>query len=199
MPLTTECADTDDVLDIEDIPAESAADDADGPPAAPSKQPVAVVRRAILFGVATVVTLAALTGWLGFHAYRAHQWQAERSQFLQAARQGAVNLTTIDWQHGDRDVQRILDGATGQFYDDFAKRSQPFIDVVEKTKSTTIGTVTEAGLESQSADSAQVLVAVTVATSNAGAPQSDPHGWRLRIAVTHVGDQAKVSNVEFVQ
>jgi Mce-associated membrane protein len=196
MPLATESADKDDVLDIEDAPAEPAADDADD---APSKQPSSVVRRAILFGVATVVTLAALAGWLGFHAYQAHQWQAERSQFLQAARQGAVNLTTIDWRQGDRDVQRILDGATGQFYDDFAKRSQPFIDVVEKTKSTTVGTVTEAGLESQSADSAQVLVAVTVATSNAGAPQSDPHGWRLRIAVTHVGDQAKVSNVEFVQ
>jgi Mce-associated membrane protein len=199
MPLATECADTDDVLDIEDFPAERAADDADGAPAAPSEQHVSVVRRAILFGVATVVTLAALAGWLGLHAYQAHQRQAERGQFLQAARQGAVDLTTIDWQQSDRDVQRILDGATGQFYDDFARRSQPFVDVVKKTKSTTVGTVTEAGLESQSADSAQVLVAVTVVTSNAGAPQSDPHGWRLRVAVTHVGDQVKVSNVEFVQ
>jgi Mce-associated membrane protein len=149
--------------------------------------------------VAAVVALAALAGWLGFRAHQAHQSQAERSQFLQAARQGATNLTTIDWQQAESDVQRILGGATGQFYDDFAQRSQPFIDVVKKTKSTTVGTVTEAGLESQSADSAQVLVAVTVTTSNAGAPQSDPHGWRLRIAVTHVGDQAKVSNVEFVQ
>ena len=196
MPLATESAETDDVLDIEDSPAEA---DADGAPAAPSKRPISVVRRAILFGVATVVTVAALAGWLGFRAYQAHQWQAERSQFLQAARQGAVNLTTIDWQQADRDVQRILDGATGQFYDDFAKRSQPFIDVVKKSKSTTAGTVTEAGLESQSAHSAQVLVAVTVATSNAGAPQPDPRGWRLRIAVTRVGGQAKVSKVEFVQ
>jgi Mce-associated membrane protein len=196
MPLGTESADTDDVLDVEDSRAEPAAD---GAPAAPSKPPVSVVRRAILFGVATVVTVAALAGWLGFRAYQAHQWQAERSQFLQAARQGAVNLTTIDWQQADRDVQRILDGASGQFYDDFAKRSRPFIDVVKKTKSSTAGTVTDAGLESQSTDSAQVLVAVTVTTSNGNAPQQDPRGWRLRIAVTHVGDQAKVSNVEFVQ
>ncbi|MDT5104531.1 MAG: Mce-associated rane protein [Mycobacterium sp.] len=199
MPLTTESADTDDVLDIEDFPAEPAADDPDGAPAAPSKQPISVVRRAILFGVATVVTVAALAGWLGFRAYQAHQWQVERSVFLQAARQGATNLTTIDWQQADRDVQRILDGAAGQFYDDFAKRSQPFIDVVKKAKSTTAGTITKAGLESQSADSAQVLVAVTVTTSNAGAPQPDPHGWRLRVAVQRVGDQIKVSNVEFVQ
>ncbi|AGB24900.1 hypothetical protein Mycsm_04669 [Mycobacterium sp. JS623] len=152
-----------------------------------------------MVGAAAVVALATLAGWLGFRAYQAHQSLSERSQFLQAARQGATNLTTIDWQQADRDVQRILDGATGGFYDDFAKRAQPFIDVVKKSQSSTVGTVTDAGLESQSADSAQVLVAVTVTTSNAGAPQPDPHGWRLRITVQHVGDQAKVSNVEFVQ
>jgi Mce-associated membrane protein len=61
-----------------------------------------------------------------------------------------------------------------------------------------VGTITEAGLESQTADSAQVLVAVTVTTSNVGAPQPDPHAWRIRISVQKVGDQAKVSNVEFV-
>ena len=50
--------------------------------------------------------------------------------FVQVARQGALNLTTIDCQSADADVQRILDSATGTFYDDFSKRSQPFIDVV---------------------------------------------------------------------
>jgi len=39
---------------------------------------------------------------------------------------------------------------------------------------------------------------VTVTTSNIGAPQPDPHAWRMRISVQKVGDQAKVSNVEFV-
>jgi len=199
MALATESVDTEEVLDIKDYPAEHAPGDTDSAPAAPSKNPISVVSRPILVGVAIVAALAALAGWLGFRDYRAHQSQAERSQFLQAARQGATNLTTIDWQQADRDVQRILDGATGQFYDDFAKRSGPFIDVVKKTKSTTVGAVTGAGVESQSDQGAQVLVAVTVTTSNAGAPQTDPRGWRLRVAVQRVGDQAKVSNVEFVQ
>jgi len=199
MPLATESAETDDVLDIEDYSAEPTTDDAEPAPAARPKKPVSAARRAIVFGAAAVVALAALAGWLGFRAYQAHQSLSERSQFLQAARQGATNLTTIDWQQADRDVQRILDGATGQFYDDFAKRSQPFIDVVKKTQSSTVGAVTEAGLESQSGQSAQVLVAVTVTTSNAGAPQQEPHGWRLRVAVQRVDDQTKVSKVEFVQ
>ena len=60
--------------------------------------------------------------------------------------------------------------------------------------------IAEAGLEPQSitANGAQVLVAVTVKTSNAGAPDQAPRAWRMRITVQKVGDEAKVANVEFV-
>jgi Mce-associated membrane protein len=115
-------------------------------------------------------------------------------------RQGALNLTTIDFQHADSDVQRILDSATGTFYDDFQKRAQPFVEVVKQAQSKSVGTIAEAGLEPQSitANGAQVLVAVTVKTSNAGAPEQAPRAWRMRITVQKVGDDAKVANVEFV-
>ena len=189
----------DDVVDIEDRASESVAgDDASDAPGLASKKPTSSVRRAMLFGSVVVLALAVLVGWLGFRAYQSQQGQAQRSQFLEVARQGALNLTTIDWQNADRDVQRILDGATGQFHDDFAMRSQPFVDVVKQAKSTSVGTITEAGLESEGDDNAQVLVAVAVKTSNAGAPEQDPRAWRMRIFVEQVGDQAKVSNVEFV-
>jgi Mce-associated membrane protein len=185
-------------VDIEDFEPESAADDANDEPTPPSKKPTAASRRATLFSVAMVVVLAGLVGWLGFRAYQSHQAQATRSQFLQVARQGALNLTTIDWQHAEADVHRILDGATGEFYDDFAKRSQPFIEVLKKAQAKTVGTITEAGLESQTTDSAQALVAVSVQTSNAGEPEQVPRAWRMRIDVQKVGDQVKVSNVGFV-
>ena len=56
-----------------------------------------------------------------------------------------------------------------------------------------------AGLESDDNDGGQVLVAVTVKTSNAGAPEQAPRAWRMRIMVKKTGnDEAKVSNVEFV-
>src|SRR5262249_4401902 len=118
--------------------------------------------------------------------------------FLQVGRQGALNLTTIDWQHADGDVQRILDSATGTFYDDFQKRAQPFVEVVKQAQSKSVGTIAEAGLEPESKNDAQVLVAVTVRPSNAGAPEQATSGWRMRIVVEKVGDEAKVSSVEFV-
>jgi len=190
-----------DIGDAEEGAPESEVDDAEGaedasPPR--SKKRMSDPLRAMLLGLAVVVALAGLVGWFGYRAHQAQQEQAQRSQFIQAARQGALNLTTIDWQRADADVQRILNSATGDFYDDFAKRSQPFVDLVKQAKSVSVGTVSEAGLESQTADSAQVLVAVSVTTSYDGAPQPDPRGWRMRISVQKVGDQAKVSNVEFV-
>src|ERR1700759_1729417 len=83
-------------IDVEDLEPESAADDADGEPSPPYKKPAAASWRATLFGVAIVVVLAGLVGWLGFRVYQSHQAQAQRSQLLQVARQGALNLTTID-------------------------------------------------------------------------------------------------------
>lgn len=190
-----------DARDVEDIDeaddADAGAEGADAPVVAPAK-PKSVRRLAAVIGLILVLTLSALVGWLAVRAHRATQVDERQSQIVQAARQGALNLTTIDWQHADADVQRILDSATGEFYDDFAKRSAPFIKVVKEAKSTSTGSITEAGLESEAGDSAQVLVAVAVKTSNVGAPVQEPREWRMRIAVQKVGDVMKVSNVEFV-
>ncbi|OBF59374.1 hypothetical protein [Mycolicibacterium monacense] len=157
------------------------------------------VRKALLAGLALVVVLAAVTGWFGYQAYRSDQDTRERNLFLEVGRQAAQNLTTIDWERADADVQRVLDVATGTFYDDFQKRAEPFLQVVKEAKSKSVGTLGEAGLESVSGDTAEVLVAVTVKSSNAGAPEQPPRAWRMRLTVQRVDDGAKVSQVEFVQ
>jgi Mce-associated membrane protein len=155
------------------------------------------VRAAIAVGIAIAAALGSLTGWLGYRTYGDHQAQQQRNLFVEVGRQGAVNLTTISYTEADADVQRILDSSTGTFYDDFKKRSQPFVEVVKQAQSKSQGTVTLAGLESQAGDQAKVLVAVTVKTTIAGAEQQ-PRSWRMRISVQKVSDGAKVSNVEFV-
>lgn len=157
------------------------------------------VRTVLIAGLVVVVALAGLTGWLGYRTYQAAQDQKERDMFLQVGRQAAQNLTTIDWERADADVQRVLDVATGTFYDDFQKRADPFLQVVKEAKSKSVGTLGDAGLESVSDDKAEVLVAVTVQSSNAGAPTQPPRAWRMRLTVQRVDDGAKVSQVEFVQ
>jgi Mce-associated membrane protein len=184
---------------------EASGAEGDGvPPTA--KPPMSPVRLALIGGLVLVLALSGLVGWLGFRAHEAQQLKDQRALFLQVGRQGAVNLTTIDFEHVDDDVKRILDSATGQFYDEFQQRAQPFAEVVKQVKSKSVGTVTEAGLEATDEDQeskvpteAEVLVAVTVNTSVTEQPNQAPRAWRMRILVQQTGDgQAKVSKVEFV-
>jgi Mce-associated membrane protein len=168
----------------------------DGAGQAKSMSPV---RLATLVGMVAVVASTSVAGWLGYREHQVRQAQQESELLVQVGRQSALNLTTIDWQHVEADMQRILDSATGAFYDDFSKRSKPFVEVVQKTQSKSVGTVTEAGLESQAGDEAQVMVAVSVVTTNVGEPETEPRHWRMRLSVKKVGDQEKVSNVAFVQ
>ncbi|MDT7758788.1 MAG: Mce-associated rane protein [Mycobacterium sp.] len=169
------------------------------------------LRWALVAGLVAVLALGGLAGWLGVQAHRTEQAKQTNELYLQVARQGALNLTTIDFQEADTDIQRILDSATGEFYEEFAQRSAPFVEVVKQTQSKTVGTVTEAGLESVDGDKAQAIVAVNVTTSSnapgannapgpngAAAPQ-EPRIWRMRLTMQRVGQDVKISNVSFVQ
>ena len=140
----------------------------------------------LVVGLATVAVLAAICGWLGYRIQVASQAEELRNLLVQAGRQAAINLTTIDHDHADADVRRILDSVTG-----------PFIDAVKKAQSVSVGTVTEAGLESIAGDEGQVLVAVTVKTRN-GPGAEQPRYWRMRLTVDRQGGEAKVSKVDFV-
>jgi Mce-associated membrane protein len=194
--LTTEC----DATDCIDAPA-SKRDVAVGDP--PERRPQMTAgsrhraRLVVSLGVVLVMTIGGLAGCLGYRALQAQREGAVRAMFVQMARQGALDLTTIDYTHADSDVHRILDGATGKFRADFQSRSQPLVDVVKQTRSKSQGTITEAGLELFHQDSAEVLLAVAVTTTYAG-NQSDSKAWRMRIDMQKVGNSAKISNVEFV-
>lgn len=155
------------------------------------------VRPGVILGVVTLSVLVGLTGWLGLRAYQAVQEQRLHTQLLEAGRDGAVTLTTINHTEVEADVKRILAASAGPFFDDFQNRSQSFVTTVKNAQSTTKGTVVAAGLESVHGDQADVLVTVSVKTSLAGS-EAPPRLWRMRIGVQQVGRVAKVSDVEFV-
>lgn len=190
--------------DTEVVATEPAEDyDAETKPEAETtdkaEKEASVVKLAAIAGLVLVLALGGLTGWLGYRAYESRQAEDLRNLFLQVGRQGALNLTTINHETAEADVQRVLDSSTGTFYDDFQKRADPFIQVVKQAQSKSEGNITEAGLEASDDNEGRVLVAVTVNTTNAGAPEQQPRSWRMRITVQKTGDnEAKVSNVEFV-
>jgi Mce-associated membrane protein len=157
------------------------------------------VRLGLTVGLVAVLGLSALTAWLGHHAYQQRQQELARTAFLQAGRQGALDLTSVDYTRVEADVQRVLAASTGSFRDDFQRRSPPFIQEVLRTKTKAVGSIAEAGLESADSDQAKVLVAVKVTTTREGSPDQRVKGWRMRIDVQRAGSDIKIANVEMIQ
>jgi hypothetical protein len=118
--------------------------------------------------------------------------------YVDAGKTMALALTTMDYRSVDRDIQRVLDNATGVFYDDFNNRSAAFAQVVRDAQSTTTSTITDARLESHDDGAARIFVALTATTTNAGQPNPGVRAWRLRITVQKIGESYKASNVEFL-
>ncbi|MFG1782711.1 mammalian cell entry protein [Rhodococcus oryzae] len=155
----------------------------------------ALVATTALLAVVAVL-LATACGVMLWQHRSASELQSERETYLRIAREGALNLTTIDHNNAEADVQRVLDGATGEFYDDFDRRSQGFITVVRDAKVTTVGESAAAGIETEAADSATVLVQVASRVSNGTGAQDQQRVQRLRVTVD--GEQSKISRVEYL-
>lgn len=165
----------------------------------PQESPTSVAQRwALIAGLISLLVTTSLVGWLGWRAGLAHDADLQRGAFIEAARRTAVELTTIDYQHVEDDVQGVLDSATGDFYRRFSRSSRLLIDTATRDRSQSVGSVTEVGVESQSDGAAKVLVALSVASNHLGGLELRPHELRLRLTVQRVGGEAKTSEVEYL-
>lgn len=157
------------------------------------------LRYGLTAGVLMLASVASLAVWTGSRVQEARSVQHRDDAFVAAAKSGAEHLTSISYTQADADVQRILDSSTGAFHDDFAQRAKPFVDLVKKAQSTTVGVVSQAALEATGDQSGRVLVTVSVKTSNAGVPDGEDRSWRMRLTLDSTDAGPKMSSVEFVQ
>jgi eukaryotic-like serine/threonine-protein kinase len=125
----------------------------------------------------------------------APRWQP----YVDYAKQFAQLLTNLTPQSADGDIQRILDGSTGPFRDDFASRSSEFKRAILNSNAATQGTVKSAGLDSIDGTTAHVLVVATERVTNNDGGQQEPKNLRMEMQVEMVGESYRVSKVEFVQ
>lgn len=156
------------------------------------------VRLGLTAGLIAVTVLLALDGWLAHRADQEHRQVLERTAFLEAGRQAALDLTSVEYTRVEADVQRILAASTGSFRADFERRSPPFVEEVLRTKSTSVGQIVEAAVESVAGEQAKVIVAVKVTTTRDGSSDQRVKSWRMRVYVSRTGAGFKVSNVEMI-
>ena len=171
-------------------------------PAVDSVVPGAPKRGRILVGVigaaAALLVVALVTGVVLLAMAKTDGVDAQREQFVQTARQGVLNLTTIHYATAPEDVQHLLDGASGDFAKDFGGRKDSYIQVVQKAQVNSDGKIESAGVEKIEGNTGVVLVASTAKVSNSAAPGAEDRSYRLRVTVTDADGRMTVSNVQFV-
>jgi Mce-associated membrane protein len=148
--------------------------------------------------IVAICALVAASGWMLWHRHDIQQERQRSATFSAAARQGVINLTSLDYRKAKEDVQRVLDSATGEFRDDFQRRADDFASVVKDSKAVTQGSVAAAAVESMDKDSAVVLVLANERVTNLAGAKDEPRAFRFRVSVVRDGDQVKISKVEFV-
>jgi Mce-associated membrane protein len=190
---------SDEIVDIDD--ANDAADAADAEPT--RRRRLKLPRMGLKFVAASLVILLSLGlfgagGWMIWHHHQVVAQQQRSAEFVAAARQGVVTLMSLDFNHAEDDVKRIIDNTTGDFRKDFESQAPEFTDVAKQSKVVTEATVNAAAVQSMTKDTATVLVAVTTRVSNTASKQQEPRSWRLSVDVARDGGQIKLAKVEFV-
>jgi Mce-associated membrane protein len=163
--------------------------------------------------VGVLVSLGFLTG-TGYMLWQNHKVTAENqrsAQFSAAARQGVVNLMSMDYAAAKDSVQRVLDDSTGKFHNNLEDSADDLIKAMESSKVKTTVTVNDSAVESISGDTAVVLVTATSEKHDATQPPdagTQPRVWRVMVTVMREGGQGdgaqsaggviKVSDIEFL-
>jgi Mce-associated membrane protein len=196
-----EATDADQAETEEEVSDETAEDAESQSKPARSWRRVPLPTLSVTWKAAVIILICAFVGASGYMMWQRHE-TTERNQrvanFIAGARQGVVNMTSLDFNKAKEDVQRVIDSSTGQFRDDFQQRAKDFTTVVEQSKVVTQGTVNAAAVQSMDGNSALVLVAATSRITNAAGAKDEPRNWRLRVTVTDDGGQYKMSKLEFV-
>jgi Mce-associated membrane protein len=144
------------------------------------------------------ISLTATCLWLLTQHREVEARRALAAEYVAAARQGVVTLMSLDYNHAEDDMQRILANLTGDFKQDVERSQNDFVTVSKESKIVTQATANAAAIESMTDDSAVVLVGVTSHVTNSAGAKAEPRSWRLAATVVRDDGQLKISKVEFI-
>jgi Mce-associated membrane protein len=147
---------------------------------------------------AIVVALVATAAVLLTLRHGLTQHQAARENALTAARQQALNLVSLDARTVDRDYDRMLAGTTDPLRSDLQQNRSAAKDALTKSKGTSTGTVTDAGLVELGGDKASAVVIVDAVQTNTVTRTSVSHRFRFQLDLTNQGGTWLVGNLESV-
>ena len=198
--LEASSADDDDDVDADET-TEAPADDVDELTPAKKRRLRLPGLKAVAAALVVLVIagLLSVTGWMLFEHRKATDERHRTAEYAAAARQGVVNLMSMDYTQAKESVQRIIDDSIGKFKNNFQDTSQDLIKALQDSKMVTKVTVNDTAVEAMDDETATVLVAATSHREGPSAPKEDqqPRVWRMVVTLQRDGGQIKLSDVEF--
>jgi len=163
---------------------------------APARPHASALVVGVLGAVLLLLAAAAVVGSL--KAKEIDDRSASRAAALAAARQVAINLTSIDTTDIDADLKAVLDLATGGFRTDFAQRAEDLKKVLAANNVIAKGEVLEAALVRADDASATALVVVDSTVRNKAAPQGRANTYRMQLDLEKRNGRWLTSTLQFV-
>ncbi|BAH50761.1 hypothetical protein [Rhodococcus opacus] len=119
--------------------------------------------------------------------------------------EAVARLLSTDTDNAEAYVERVLADSTGDWRSEFEQRKTATIDTMRQAGNRTAGRTLAAGIEGRENSTTTVLVSATAQTTPAttdpaaAAPEPQIQQYQIRVGVTMVDDQPKLSSVGFVQ
>jgi Mce-associated membrane protein len=109
---------------------------------------------------------------------------AAASEALNTARSFAVTLTTYDYNNLDKNFADVLDGATGDFKNEYTGGSSTLRQLLQQAKATSHGTVLDAGVKSASTDRVEIVLVANQVVTNAAIKEGETRVDRSRFLMS---------------
>ncbi|GAB2860521.1 hypothetical protein [Nocardioides pacificus] len=152
--------------------------------------------------VALAVLALGLAAAVGFEAWQGRDEGGLAEQHREVARAAeaeTVAFLSVDHRDMDAAIDKVLDGATGDFKKDYAARREEIIEAATLNKSISTGEVVALGVGEMDDDSALVYVAANSEVSNTSTDGTkQPRYYRLQLDMTLVDGRWLASDVKFV-
>ncbi|WP_202915778.1 Mce protein [Mycolicibacterium sp. CBMA 234] len=184
----------DNIVDVLDL-----VGDEPGPhPGSPGPRRPGPRTLAAAVGLLILVTSLGTSIFLGWRAYHDHQLSTASQSALQAARDYAALLTTLDVKNIDDNYRRSLDGATGEFKDAYSQGSAQLRQILIDNKAVGSGVVVDAAVKSATPNTVDILLFVDQSITNAARPSPRIDRNRIAMTMTLVGGRWLASKVEML-
>lgn len=144
------------------------------------------------------VGLLLLSGFLIWHHRQATDERQRAAEYEATARQVVVTLMSLDAATAPETVQSVIASSTGPFKDEFEGAAEDFVSIAADAEVSTKAEVKAVAVQSMTEGEAQVLVTATSTVSNAAGSVEEPRSWRLSVKLVRMGEEIKMSQLEFV-